>query len=53
VEAHRHTHPKGVQAAQAVMSTRAPSDSASGVFDMEAVEVRRGTSDGAVGGLSH
>jgi hypothetical protein len=33
VQAHRHTHPKGVQAAGAVRPTRATPDGASGVFD--------------------
>ena len=53
VEAHRHTHPKGVHTAGAVMPTRATSGGASGVSDLESFGVRGGTSDGAVAGLRH
>jgi hypothetical protein len=35
VHAHRHTHPKGVQAACAVMPTRVTSNGAWGVFDLD------------------
>ena len=38
VEAHRHTHPKGVHAAVAVRPTRVTSDGAWGVLDLEALE---------------
>jgi hypothetical protein len=34
VEAHRHTHPKGVHAAGAVRPTRVTSDGAWGVLDL-------------------
>jgi hypothetical protein len=38
VEAHRHTHPKGIHTAGAVRPTRVTSDRAWGVWDIEALE---------------
>jgi hypothetical protein len=46
-------HPIGSEVARQADLGAYPALRARGVFDMEAVEVRRGTSDGAVGGLSH
>ena len=40
MEAHRHTHPKGVQAAGAVTPTRAPSGGAWGVLGSEISEFK-------------
>ena len=52
VEAHRHTNPKGVQAAGAVRPTRATSGSAWGVSDLKLRNFEGGTSDAGAGRLS-
>ena len=52
VDAHRHTHPKGVHAAGAVRPTGATSGGAWGVSDLKLRNFERGTSDAGAGRLS-